>query len=411
MAVMNKVSELTNRLRNRVATVRTSSVNSPLDKSRTLSVILLLLAALSFGFFGGWVGSRNQQQVQNAEGYNKASQQVITSESQLISAIAKNVGDSVVSVNVTAQGQQMDFFGFSSPTEEEGAGTGIIISEDGYVITNRHVVPKGTTSVNVVLSDGTKLDNVEVVGRTNDSDSLDVAFLKIKDTKGKKLVAAKIGDSSKMQVGDRVVAIGNALGRFQNSVTTGIISGFGRDVQASDASGNAAETLQNLFQTDAAINQGNSGGPLVNVNGEVIGINTAIAGGEAQNIGFAIPINDAKGLIGSVLEKGKLERPYLGVRYVTLTDDYAYQYNLSVKRGAYIAPSRTAPILPNSPAAKAGLQEKDIITKVDGTNIDEKNSLTSLIGRKSVGDEVNLTIIRDGKEQTVKVKLEASPQQ
>jgi serine protease Do len=148
------------------------------------------------------------------------------------------------------------------------------------------------------------------------------------------------------------------------------------------------------------------------VSGEVIGINTAVAGGEAQNIGFAIPINDAKGLIGSVLEKGKLERPYLGVRYISLTDDYAYQYNLSVKRGAYIAPSRgQSSILPNSPAAKAGLQEKDIITKIDGTAIDEKNSVASLIGRKSVGDEASLTVIRDGKEQTVKVKLEAAPQQ
>jgi serine protease Do len=409
MGVMEKQG-ITRKIKGKLSSLKGTYGAGLRDRSRSLGVALLLLASLSLGFFGGRLGSQNRDETGTA--LNTASQRVITSESQLISDIAKNVGASVVSVNTVAQTQQTDFFGFSSQGQEEGAGTGIIISEDGYIITNRHVVPAGTTNVSVTLSDGTQLDNVEVVGRTNESDPLDVAFLKVKDAKGKKLTAAKIGDSSKMEVGDRVVAIGNALGQFQNSVTTGIISGYGREVQASDSSGSNPETLQNLFQTDAAINQGNSGGPLVNVSGEVIGINTAVAGGEAQNIGFAIPINDAKGLIGSVLEKGKLERPYLGVRYISLTDDYAYQYNLSVKRGAYIAPSRgQSSILPNSPAAKAGLQEKDIITKIDGTAIDEKNSVASLIGRKSVGDEASLTVIRDGKEQTVKVKLEAAPQQ
>ncbi|HET7629758.1 MAG TPA: trypsin-like peptidase domain-containing protein, partial [Candidatus Saccharimonadales bacterium] len=299
---------------------------------------------------------------------------------------------------------QNSFFGFSQPVEEQSAGTGIIISDDGYVMTNRHVVPQGTTTVSVTLSDGTELNNVEVVGRTSDNDSLDIAFLKIKDKKGKTLVPAKMGDSGKVQVGDKVVAIGNALGQFQNTVTSGIISGFGRSVEAGDETG--SETLQNLFQTDAAINRGNSGGPLVNLSGEVIGINTAVAGGSSENIGFAIPISDTQGLIKSVLEKGKLLRPYLGVRYVSLTDDYAYQFNLDVKRGAYIVPSRNGQpsILPGSPAEKAGLQEKDIITKVDGVNVDENHSLTSLAGRKSVGDEVTLTIIRGDKEMTVKVK-------
>jgi serine protease Do len=281
-------------------------------------------------------------------------------------------------------------------------------------MTNRHVVSNGTTSVSVTLSDGTELNDVEVVGRTNESDPLDVAFLKIKDKKGKNLTAAKIGDSSKVQVGDRVVAIGNALGQFQNTVTSGIISGYGRNVEAGDAGGaGGTETLQNLFQTDTAINEGNSGGPLVNLSGEVIGLNTAIAGGTAQNIGFAIPVNDIQGLMKSVLQKGKLERPYLGVRYVSLTDDYAYLYNLSVKRGAYIVPARggQSSIVAGSPAEKAGLKEKDIITKIDGVAVDENNSLTSLTGRKSVGDQVTLTINRDGKEMTVKVTLEAAPSQ
>lgn len=378
------------------------------DKPRNLGVILLIIASLAAGFFGGWAGSDRNDDPANS--LNRSSQQVVLNEGQLINQIAKNVGPSVVSVNVTAQTERTDFFGFTSPLQRQSAGTGIILSEDGYIITNRHVIPQGVTEVSVTLSDGTELTDVKVVGRTAENDSLDIAFLKVGDKKGKELKPAVIGDSGKMQVGNRVVAIGNALGQFQNTVTEGIISGFGRSVEAGDGRGNS-ETLQNLFQTDAAINQGNSGGPLVNVNGEVIGINTAIAA-DSQNIGFAIPVNDTKGLIKSVLEKGRLERPYLGVRYIPLTDDYAYQYNLDVKRGAYIAPgSGQSSILPDSPAAKAGLQEKDVITKVNGTAIDESHSLTSLIGQYSVGEEVTLTVIRDGKEMNFKVTLETAPQQ
>jgi serine protease Do len=384
-----------------------------MDQARSMGAALLLLVSLSMGFLGGWLGASSRDHSNSLNNATTAQrQQIISSESQLINNIVKDVGPSVVSVNVTSQTvSQNNFFGFSQPVEEQSAGTGIIISEDGYVMTNRHVVPQGTTTVSVTLSDGTELNNVAVVGRTSDSDSLDIAFLKIKDKKGKTLVPAKLGDSGKVQVGDKVVAIGNALGQFQNTVTSGIISGFGRSVQAGDETG--SETLQNLFQTDAAINRGNSGGPLVNLSGEVIGINTAVAGGSSENIGFAIPISDTQGLIKSVLEKGKLLRPYLGVRYVSLTDDYAYQFNLDVKRGAYILPGRNGQpsILPDSPAEKAGLQEKDIITKVDGIAVDENHSLTSLAGRKSVGDEVTLTVIRNGKEMTVKVRLEAAPNQ
>jgi S1-C subfamily serine protease len=383
----------------------------PVEKTKSLGVALLLITSLSLGFLGGWLGSSSRENQSQTSGISKADQKVVLNESQLISDIAKTVGPSVVSVDVTSQSQQVDFFGRGRSVEQESAGTGIIISDSGYVVTNRHVISEGTTKVSVTLSDGTTLDNVEVVGRTADTDTLDIAFLKIKDAKGKKLTPAKLGDSSKVQVGDKVVAIGNALGQFQNTVTSGIISGFGRSVEAGDESGAEAETLQNLFQTDTAINQGNSGGPLVNISGEVIGINTAIAGGTAENIGFAIPINDVQGLVKSVLEKGKLERPYLGIRYVTLTDDYAYQFNLNVKRGAYIAPnSGTSPIIAGSPAEKAGLKEKDIITKVAGTSIDETHSLVSLVGQHAVGDEIELTVVRDGKEQAVKVKLEAYKQ-
>jgi len=373
------------------------------DRVKTLGIVFLLLVSSATGFAGGLLGSRGRQNLNSTS----TQRQVISSESQLISTIAKEVGPSVVSVSVTSQSSQADFFGFAQPVQQQSAGTGIILSADGIIMTNRHVVPAGTSNVTVTLSDGTKLDKVDVIGRTSESDSLDVAFLKVQDKKGKTLTPAKLGDSSKMQVGDRVVAIGNALGQFQNTVTSGILSGYGRSVVAGDQA--SSETLQNLFQTDAAINEGNSGGPLVNANSEVIGLNTALAG-NAQNIGFAIPLGDLMGLIKSVLASGKLQRPYLGVRYVSLTDDIAYQFNLPVKRGAYIVPGNgQASIASGSPADKAGLQEKDIITKIDNTTIDENNSLTSVLGRHSVADSVTLTILRGGKEQKITVKLEAAP--
>ncbi len=373
---------------------------------------LPIIAAVIAGFIGGYFApstlnnqSLSTQQVQ---------QQVISSEGDLVRDIVKNVGPAVVSINVTAASTGQDFFGRTQSFDQTGAGTGVIINTDGTIITNRHVVPVGTKTVTVTLSDGTELAGVEVLGRTNDSDPLDVAFLKIKDAKGKTLTAAKLGDSSKVQVGDKVIAIGNALGQFQNTVTSGIISGYGRSIEASSESGNGTETLQNLFQTDAAINPGNSGGPLVNLSGEVIGLNTAIAGGSAQGIGFAIPISDLQGLVTSVLKTGKLQRPYLGVRYVSITDDYAYQYNLPVKRGAYIAPQSGAgrsSVIAGSPAEKAGIKEKDIITEIDGIKLDDKNSIISILGKKSVGDSSTLKVLRDGKEQTIKVTLEAAPQQ
>ena len=378
------------------------------DKTRLAKGALVLLTCATVGFGGGYVGGRSHTstQTQGDVVISEADQQTARSESQLINAIVRKASPSVVSVNVSSRAST----GLRS-YQQQSAGTGIILNKEGYIITNRHVVPQGASSVSVTLSDGTTLEKVSVVGRTGASDPLDIAFLKVEDTEGAELTPVSIGDSSAVQVGDKVVAIGNALGQFQNTVTEGIISGYGRDIQASGASGNDVESLQNLFQTDAAINQGNSGGPLLNINGEVIGINTAVAGEGAQNIGFAIPINDVKGLIDSVLNDGKVVRPYLGVRYITLTDDYAADHNLPVKRGAYILPAEdgVATIISGSPADKAGLREKDIITKVNGTAIDDRNSLTSLISQRSVGDEVILTLVRDGKEMSLKASLTASP--
>jgi serine protease Do len=395
---------------------RTQAMRPRRPAGRQTAVSLLLLACLLFGFGGGFLGAWAENHGQTSIATStSAKQQYISNESQLIASIAKTVGQSVVSIDVTGQNTTAgsDFFGFAFPQTQqtEAAGTGFIISSDGTIVTNRHVVPAGTQSVSVTLADGTKYDNVQVIGRTTDSSSQDIAFLKISDLKGKTLTPVTLGDSSKMQVGDRVIAIGNALGQFQNTVTTGIISGFGRDVTAGDQSGQqASENLTDLFQTDAAINEGNSGGPLVNINGEVIGINTAVAS-DAQNIGFAQPVNDLKGLISGVLNNGQLQQPYLGVRYVSLTNDLAHEFNIKVTRGAYVVSSDTDPaVVPGSPADKAGLKDHDVITKVNNVNIDDKTSLTSALSKFKVGEKVTLTVVRDGKTMTIKATLGNAPQ-
>lgn len=378
-----------------------------------LIAIAFVAAVLLSGAAGAWFENQHNQN-NLLSGSLSNQKKIVTSQSQLINQIAKTVGPSVVSVNVSisnaAQGG-LGLFGFSAPQSqsEPAAGTGIIIASSGIIITNRHVVPSGTTNVSVTLSDGTELKDVTVIGRTADSDSLDVAFLKINNADGHKLVPAAIGDSSKVQVGDDVVAIGNALGQFQNTVTAGIISGYGRSVQAGDPSGatSATENLDDLFQTDAAINQGNSGGPLVNLNGQVIGLNTATATG-SQNISFAIPINDVSGLIAQVLKTGNFTRPYLGVRYIPLTADVASQYSLSVQNGAFIAPSNdpaNPSVIAGGPADSAGLQEQDIITEVNGQKIDQTHSLTSLLAHYQPGDKVSLTVIRGNNTKHISVTL------
>lgn len=387
-------------------------------RAGALGLIAALLIGIAAGFIGGYWGAGVRADHGTLGNSLSAQKKVVTSQSQLISQIAKTVGPSVVSVDVVSDASASgnpsfdNFFGGGGSGTQESAGTGIIISDDGLIITNRHVVPAGTTSVSVTLADGTELKNVKVLGRTNDNDSLDIAFLKVTDSQGHKLTPAALGDSSQLQVGDAVVAIGNALGQFQNTVTSGILSGYGRSVTAGDSSGTqSAENLDDLFQTDAAINEGNSGGPLVNMNGQVIGINTAIASG-SQNIGFAIPINDVTGLISQIQKSGKLERPYLGVHYVGLTPDVASQYNIDATSGAFIPPAAdsTSPsVISGSPADKAGLQEGDVITKIDNTKIDESHSLTSIISKHEVGDQVSITVLRDGKTIHATATLEAVP--
>lgn len=375
----------------------TVSASPPKASPRTSPpTMALVLGCFLVGTLGGGLVVAADRAIGDSSpaAVTNTTRQVVSSEGELVAQIATEVGASTVSITTEAASGR-DLFGQSAI--QEGAGTGIIISQDGYVMTNRHVVPEGTRNVTVTLSDGTEYTDVTVVGR----DTLnDIAFVKINNP-GKQLAAAKIGDSSQIKVGQKVVAVGNALGQFQNTVTTGVISGLSRPVTAGGESGEATEQLSNLFQTDAAINPGNSGGPLVNMSGEVIGMNTAVAA-EAEGIGFAIPVNDTKGLITSVTEEGRLIRPFLGVRTVTLSAATARQLDTDETSGAYVVENG---VVDGSPADQAGIRPGDVITKVNNITIGATNPISSAVGSLAVGQQVDIVLKRDGQEQTVRATL------
>lgn len=314
-----------------------------------------------------------------------------------ISDIASKVSPSVVSVVTETRSQ-----GWYSQ-DQTAAGTGFIVTKDGYIVTNKHVVD-GARSISVILDDGTTYTGVKTIG----TDPLnDIAIIKIQQAVD--LPAVTLGDSKTVSIGQQVIAIGNALGQYGNTVSSGIISGQNRTITASDETGTTYETLNDMLQTDAAINQGNSGGPLVNAAGEVIGINTAIsANTNGQGIGFAIPVTSIKGIVKRVVETGTFERAYLGIFYQSITPELAKEYNLPVTEGAYIyTENRNNAVIKDGPADKAGLEDEDIIIAVNNTKIGHSGSVSTLIGEYAVGDTVQLTILRDGEEKTLKLKLEA----
>lgn len=314
-----------------------------------------------------------------------------------IASVANSVSKSVVSIVTSTTQRSL----LSSESSTTAAGTGFILSSDGYIATNKHVV-SGANKIGVLLDDGTAFEDVELIG----TDPLnDFAIIKIKNAKD--LTPIKLGDSKTITAGQQVIAIGNALGAYQNSVTSGIISGKGRSLTATDSSRTQYETLSDMIQTDAAINGGNSGGPLLNAAGEVIGINTAYAS-QGNNVGFAIPISSVKGIINSVLNGRGFERAVIGVRYVNLTPSIAKEKKLDVTHGALISSSKNnSAIIPDSAGDKAGLKENDIITAVNGVEIGVAGSLSSLIGEYSVGDTVELTIVHNNKTENIKLTLAA----
>jgi serine protease Do len=328
--------------------------------------------------------------------------QLIVQESSAVIDTAKKVSPAVVSI--TSKAVTQGFFG--NTQQVQGAGTGMIVTADGLILTNRHVVEDTSANYTVVLSNG-KTYPATVVARDTVND---VAFVRIS---AGGLPTVSLADSASVKVGQQVVAIGNALGQFQNTVTEGIISGVSRGITAGDGSdlSSSSEQLQNVFQTDAAINPGNSGGPLVNLDGQVVGMNTAVAGQGAQNIGFAIPINDVKPLLASVKNTGKITRAYLGVRYVALDAQTAAANNLPANDGAWVqaADAANPAVVSGSPADKAGVKEGDIITKVGGDAVNSSHSLQSLVGKYKPGDKMQLTINRDGKTMALSATLQEAP--
>ena len=291
-----------------------------------------------------------------------------------------------------------------------GGGSGFFVSPDGLIVTNRHVIVSPNVDYTIVTADE-KEYKADILARDPVND---VAIIKLKNTKGKKFPTLELGDSTKVELGQSVIAIGNALGAFQNTVSTGVISGLSRFITARDGMSGHTAHLRGLIQTDAAINPGNSGGPLVGLDGKVIAINVAIVLG-AQNIGFAIPINNAKKDLADLKKHGRIIQPFLGVRYILINKALKQEFmqrlqlNLPVDYGALIIrePGVGEPaVVPGSPAAKAGLMEQDIILEFNKTKVTEKNPLQELIHKSKPGDLIKIKILRGDKIGATTVKLE-----
>ncbi len=288
---------------------------------------------------------------------------------------------------------------------QTGLGSGFIFDPDGWILTNRHVVDEAD-QLTVILNDTRQLE-----GRVYGVDPLtDLAIVKVDADED--LPVATIGSSEDLEQGQLAVAIGNPLGEFENTVTTGVISGLGRQIMAGSAQSASAERLSNLIQTDAAINPGNSGGPLLDSAGQVIGINTAV-NQEAQGIGFAIPIDVAKPIMEQALAGEELQRPWIGVYFVPVTKQLAEDEDLSVDEGVLIDSSRedVPAIFPDSPAAEAGLQAGDVIVAVDGEAVNAENDLSEHVLKRSPGDTISLRVLRGDEPQEIEVTLGVLPEQ
>lgn len=358
-----------------------------------------------------------------------------TSQEEAIIKVVKEASPAVVSIVVTKDVPKLElyyenpfrefeqFFGqpfeFQIPQyrqegtekQEVGGGTGFIVSEQGMLLTNAHVVSDEEADYTVLTNDGEKYP-AKVLAR----DAMrDLAVMKIeeKSTRSKPFPTLKLGDSDKLQIGQTVIAIGNALGEFRNTVSVGVISGLGRRVTASG--GGSVETLEDVIQTDAAINRGNSGGPLFNLKGEVIGVNFAMAQ-QAENIGFAIPVNKVKNDIEQVEKFGKISYPYLGVYYLMLDEEIQKEKNLPVSDGAWITRwnkdergdwvmADKPAVLSGTAAEKAGLKENDIILEINQEKITQDNPLSQVITKYNPGDKVVLKVLRNDKELSIEVVL------
>lgn len=376
---------------------------------KTLYLFLIFAVAGASAFAGAVAGgaavytvvARNQQAVgltaiapaaENSSNDNTAAQTLILNATDVETAVTQavqKVGPAVVTIVGTIPGQ-MTFFGMTG--DQTVSGSGFFISGQGYILTNNHVV-EGTQEVSIILSDGTQ-ESATLVGADPYSD---IAILK---TDGRVPAAVTLGNSDLLNAGESVIAIGSPLGDFKNTVTVGVVSGTGRSIDTGKG-----YQVEGLIQTDAAINQGNSGGPLVNLAGEVIGVNNMIVRGSdsgtiAEGLGFAIPVNTAQAVANQIIAKGYFSRPFMGISYQAISPSIAATYNLPVQWGVYV--TRVAE---NSPASAAGLQADDIITNINGVQMDETHNYLNVLYTYQPGDQVTLTVMRSDKEITLQLTL------
>ena len=377
--------------------MKEKSKATPGKAKRIISVLLIIVLCGAAGFGGsalamGVFGSHCDRSMETIK--------IDASDVDSLNAasvIAKKVMPSVVGISTISQTYTQTIFGLHQGTQE-GVGTGLIVTEDGYILTNSHVVNDGESeSITVDLYDGTEYTGTVLWN----SEGLDLAIVKID---AKDLPAAELGDSDDVEIGDYAVAIGNPLGMdFERSVTQGIISGLDRTITTTDSSTGTQNTMEGLIQTDASINSGNSGGPLINSDGEVVGINSAKAS-SAEGLGFAIPINTAMPIIEEIKENGKYEQSYVGISGMDVEGVKAqYQTDFKADEGVYVMQIYT-----NSPASKAGLQEGDIITEIEGEDIEGMSEFKKELVKYRPGDTISLTIEREKKKQKVDVVLEAA---
>jgi serine protease Do len=320
-----------------------------------------------------------------------------------VTGLVAKVLPSVVSIDITQKAASSTRRSIAADLLHLGGGSGFFISEDGLIVTNKHVISDSSVDYTVITQDGEKYP-AKVLAL---DPSFDLGVLKI-DAPTSTFPALELGNSDDLKTGQTVIAIGNALAEFQNSVTKGIISGLNRQLYAGDYG--SEELIEEAIQTDAAINPGNSGGPLITLDGKVIGMNTAVSDG-AQSLGFALPASVLSHAVESVRAYGRIVRPWIGVRYIPVDADVQTKEKLPYPYGALIRGSgKTEPAIePDSPAAKAGLQAEDVLLELDGEHIGELRSLSSLVSRHIPGDQVVLKVLRDGKEIQIPVMLEERP--
>ena len=370
-----------------------------------LVVVLAGVAALSGAAVGGVVVYRTVSQIQPASltgsapvaqvvqaGNNTPQESLVVNTTDVettITQAVQKIGPAVVTVTGTISGQISPF---GQTGTETVSGSGVFISDNGYILTNNHVID-GVKDVTIILSDGSQ-EKATIVGTDQYSD---IAVLK---TDGKVPAVANLGNSDVLNPGETVIAIGSPLGDFKNTVTVGVVSATGRSIDTGQG-----YTIDGLIQTDAAINQGNSGGPLVNLAGEVVAINTLIvrnsgSGTVAEGLGFAIPVNTASAVAEQIIQKGYISRPFMGINFQPITPDIANAYNLPVQWGAYVTS-----VSANSPASKAGLQTGDILTSIGGVSLDGTHSFINTLFTYKPGDQITVEYMRNGKSQQVQMTL------